>query len=133
MDQDHTAAQRYLDELRRHLTRLPQAEREQRPPAVCREIAQGDRSRQRGTDHEHAAEPLEHVTQTPSERRREHAHGRAGAQHEPQLRRWQPTHAQEGWEKGRGDAKGRVQRGIQQQEAGQCGRPGGLTHGASVS
>ena len=26
MDQDHSAAQRYLDELRRHLTRLPQAE-----------------------------------------------------------------------------------------------------------
>ena len=66
---------------------MPQAERQERPKSVRREIAQGRRGGQRGADHEHDAEPLEHVAGAPGERRREQSHDRAGAKHEPELLR----------------------------------------------
>jgi hypothetical protein len=54
---------------------------------VRREIAQGHRGGQRGAGHEHEAVPLEHVAYATCEWCREQPHGRAGAQHEPELRR----------------------------------------------
>ena len=101
--------------------------------AICREIALSDRGGQRGADHKHDTEPLEHIAEAPGERRDEHAHGRASAQHEPWLRRWQPVRAEHGREKGRRDSEARVQRSIQEDEWGQHGRPDSLIHGVQFS
>jgi hypothetical protein len=64
---------------------MPQVEGKERPKSVRREIAQSHRGGKRGADHEHDAEPLEHVAGAPGERRREQSHGHAGAKHEPEL------------------------------------------------
>ena len=113
---------------------MPQAQRQERPEALRREIAQGHPGGQHEADHQYDAESLDEVAEAPGEGRREQADGRAGAQHESQLRGGHPARVDQGGEKGRRDAEGGVQRGIEQEEAGQRGRPdGGLTHGAPFS
>ena len=124
----HRRAQRQgirQDGDRRQRRGMPQAERQERPEALRREIAQGHHGGQHEADHQHDAEPLYHVAEASGEWRREQAYGRAGAQHEPQLRRGHPARVDQGREKGRRDAEGRVHRGIQQEESGQRSRPDG--------
>ena len=118
---------------RRQRRGMPQAQRQERPEALRREIAQGHHGGQPEADHQHDTKPVDRVAEAPGEGCCEQADGRAGAQHEPQLRGWHPTRVDQGGEKGRCHAEGGVHGGIQQEEAGQCGRPGGLTHGASFS
>ena len=76
-----------------HLRRcgMPQAQRQERPETLRLEIAQGHHGGQHEADHQHDAEALDDIAEAPGEWRGEQAHGRAGAQHEPQLRRGQPA------------------------------------------
>jgi hypothetical protein len=66
---------------------------------VRREITQGHRGGKRGADHEHGAEPLEHVAGMARQRCGEQVHGGASAEREPELLRRQLARAAKGREK----------------------------------
>ncbi len=70
---------------RRQRRGVQQADPKQKPKSMRREIAQGHRGGQRDADHEHDTERLGQVADAAGERRREQSHGRAGAEHEPEL------------------------------------------------
>ena len=95
---------------------MPETQRQERPEALRRDIAQSHPGGQYEAAHQHDTEPLDQVAETPGEGRREQADGCAGAQHEPQLRGWHSARVNQGWEKGRRHPEGGVQRGIEQEK-----------------
>ena len=62
---------------------MPQAQRQERPEALRREIAQGHPGGQHEADHQYEAESLYEVAEAPGEGRREQADGRAGLSTSP--------------------------------------------------